>query len=192
MKSILQISSIWAVALTLSFLMFSCGPTTSSSTESSESQESTEVVEETPEEPKPNWFYEEREDKMTGAKKYYAICESTNQIDFDFPYNGGSTMGIQVRNMGQGNEVLITISKGQFMSNYDNSEFLRAKFDDEQPMNLSYSEPSDGSSDVIFISSANKFIAKLKTAKKLMLEAPFYNSGRQIGEFNLEGLEWAR
>ncbi len=172
--------------------MFSCGPTTSSSNESSASQESTEVVEDTPEEPEPNWKYEEHADKMTGDKSYYAICESTNAIEFDFPYNGGSTMGIQVRNMGKGNDVLITISKGQFMSNYDNSEFLRAKFDDEQPMNLSYIETADHSSDVIFIASANKFIAKLKTAKKLMLEAPFYNSGRQIGEFNLEGLEWTR
>jgi hypothetical protein len=183
----------------LSFQLLSCGPTPPSSSETSEtsetsesSQESTGVVSETQEEPKSNWLYEEDADKMTGDKSYYAICESTNTIEFDFPYNGGSTMGIQVRNRGKGNDVLITISKGQFMSNYDNSEFLRAKFDDEQPMNLSYIETADNSSDVIFVASANKFIAKLKTAKKLMLEAPFYDAGRQIGEFNLEGFEWTR
>lgn len=101
-------------------------------------------------------------------------------------------MGITVRNMGKETDALITISKGQFMTSISGDEFLRVKFDDEQPINFSFTSAANGSSEVIFITSTNKFLTKLKTAKKVMVEAPFYDAGRQIGEFSVEGLEWTK
>lgn len=142
--------------------------------------------------PKENWRKTESEDKMEGTKRYFATSTSTNQIEFEFPYNGGSTFSLIVRNMGKGNEVLMTVSKGQFMTSFSGSETIKMKFDDEKPFNVSYNSADDASMDVIFFNSSNKILTKLKSANKLMIEAPFYDAGRQIIYFDVSGLEWEK
>lgn len=175
----------------LYFIFSGCGPVSSSeNSDGTESQDTTKLETELITEPKENWNYYDTEDEMTGEKRYFGECKSTNTIDFEFPYNGGSTMTIVVRNMNKKNELIVMIDNGQFMSNIGDDEYLRIKFDDEQPMNVSYAGPADHSTEYIFPNNAAKLISKLKTAKKVMLEAPFYNSGRQIGQFNVEGFTW--
>lgn len=162
-----------------------------SSSNSNSENSSTEVKTESKKvEPKSNWNYSTDEDKMSGEKRYFATSKSTNEIEFEFPYNGGSTFKFIVRNMGKGNEVLMTVSKGQFMTSIMSSEKVRMKFDDNQPFNVSYNSADDASMDVIFFNSTEKILTKLKTSKKLMVEAPFYDAGRQIIYFDVEGLNW--
>ncbi|MGV3529130.1 MAG: hypothetical protein ACO1OO_09560 [Flavisolibacter sp.] len=139
--------------------------------------------------PTGNWSYDEDEDKMDGSKSYYAICRSKNEVFFDFPYNGGSKMNIIVRKMDGLNEVLLTISHGQFSSAYSHGTG-RIKYDDEKPMTYSYSEASSGSSDVIFLKPAKNIITKLKAATSVMVEAPFYDAGKRQFEFDVSGLRW--
>lgn len=160
------------------------GNSSSISTDNDESQE--------PNKPKENWVYQEGEDKMEGTKRYFATSTSTNELNFEFPYNGGSTAQFMVRNMGSKNEILMTISKGQFMGSFSGSETVRMKFDDGEPFNVSFNSADDGSSDVIFFNSTKKIMSKLKTAEKLMVEAPFYDAGRQILYFDVKGLNWER
>lgn len=136
------------------------------------------------------WNYSESEDKMTGEKRYFAECKSTNQINFEFPYDGGTTFTLTIRNMGKGNAVILSGDKCQFTSSYSGSETCRVKFDDADPVNYSYNMSADGSSDLIFFTYQDNFISKLKGAKKLMIEAPFYDAGKQIIEFDVEGLKW--
>ena len=38
------------------------------------------------------WQYTETKDQMRGIVTSYATVQSTNQLDFDFPYRGGSTV----------------------------------------------------------------------------------------------------
>lgn len=139
-------------------------------------------------EPKSNWQYSEDKDEMTSQKRLFATCLSTNEIQFEFPYNGGSFFTLTVRNMGNGNEVVLEVSKGQFMSGFNSA--LRLKFDDEQPMSIGYSDAADGSSNVIFLNSSNKIISKLKTAKKLLIEATFFSAGSKHIQFDVSGLKW--
>jgi len=139
---------------------------------------------------KTNWTNEENEDKMSGEKRFFTYTTSTNEIEFDFPYQGGSSFTLLVRNMGKANEVALTVSKGQFMPSIMNERSVRVKFDDEKPFNYSYAGTSDGSATTIFIVKANQFINKLKKAKKLMIEAPFYDAGMQIIYFDVEGFKW--
>ncbi len=138
----------------------------------------------------PNWEYGTEKDKMSGQEMFFNSIISTNELEFEFPYNGGSSFRLTVRNMGKENEILLTVSKGQFMPSIMNSDNVRIKFDEEAPMDISYNSADDASSDVIFLTSVSKIISKLKTAKKLMIEAPFYDAGRQIILFNVEGFTW--
>lgn len=155
----------------------------SQSSEASTSVESINVSKET-------WRYSEGEDEMTGDKRYFAVTTSTNKINFEFPYDGGSTFKLTVRNMDNKNEVLLSVDKGQFITNVMDNQHLRVKFDDGQPTEYSYNSPADGSSDLIFLSPSKKFIEKVKSSTKLMIEAPFFDQGRQVIYFDVEDLEW--
>jgi hypothetical protein len=138
------------------------------------------------------WTYSENTDKMEGTKQYFASITSTNKIDFEFPYEGGSTFDIIVRNKGVENEVLLIVSKGQFMTSISGDETLKVKFDDNKPENYIYNSASDASMDVVFIDNSKKFIDNLKKSKKLMIEANFYNAGKKVIEFNIEGFKWEK
>lgn len=138
-----------------------------------------------------NWEYSETIDEMSKEKSYHAEIKSPTKVNFDFPYEGGSTFDLEIT---KGNKVQIIglhVSKGQFMTSIrGDEEEMRIKFDDEQPMNVKYHSPSDGSSDRIYLDSADEIIAKLKTAKKLVIEPEFYQAGTKQIEFNVEGFKW--
>lgn len=135
-----------------------------------------------------NWQYTETTDKMTDKVNSYAINTSTNTIEFDFPYNGGSFLSMHVRNSENGNEVLLKISKGQFMSSFNNG--VKIKFDEEPVKSYGYSEPADGASDFIFLDNGPQIIKKLKTAKKIKVQPLFFQEGQTVFEFDVEGLKW--
>jgi hypothetical protein len=137
----------------------------------------------------PNWQYTEETDEMTGKKSFFTSCQSENILTFDFPYDGGSIFTLGLRKNKDGRVIFVTVSKGQFLTSYDGSS-MRVKFDDEPPLNFSCNGASDGSADVIFINSYSKFVNKLKKAKKISIEPEFYQEGKQIVRFKVEGLNW--
>ena len=132
-----------------------------------------------------NWEYNEKEDPMTSKKDFFATLPSTNTIEFEFPYNGGSKFYLNVRKKGQ-IDIFLNSDKCQFSTR----KSIKVRFDDEKPMTFSFNEPSDGSSNIIFINSEKLFLEKLKKSKKLLIEAEFYNEGLRIIEFYSEGLKW--
>lgn len=138
-----------------------------------------------------NWSYEETTDKMTSKKSYFASTQSTNEVQFEFPYNGGSVFTLTVRKMSGRPGVVLSISKGQFISSYGETNSVKVKFDDGSPISFSYGMAADGSHDMIFIENTSKFISKLKRAKKLLIGAEFYQAGTQYAEFDVNGLEWS-
>jgi len=138
------------------------------------------------------WKYTENVDRMTSEKAYFATCNSLNMISFEFPYNGGSTFTLTVRQMGNGNELILQVSKGQFMPSLNSDEYIRVKFDDEKPLVFYYRSAEDGSNDIIFLNNSSKFLSKLKKATRLIIEAPFFQSGRQQIDFFVSGLQWNR
>jgi hypothetical protein len=110
-------------------LFSSCGSSESSTGSSdSSSTGTTNTSSETASTSK--WNYEEETDKMTSGKKFYASIESNNKLEFEFPYDGGSTGKITVRNTEKSNEVLLGISKGQFNTNLDGTP-VKVRFDEK-------------------------------------------------------------
>lgn len=136
-----------------------------------------------------NWKYDVVEDKMTGEKTNFASLKSSNELNFDFPYDGGSIFDLTLRKSKEGVDAMIIVDKGQFLTGIS-SKKGRVKFDDKEPVYYSYVGASDASADVIFIKNSQKFINEIKASKKMMFEAEFYQSGNQIIEFDVEGLVW--
>jgi hypothetical protein len=169
----------------LLILLISCN--NQSTVETKKAKDSTIVKTDTV---KKNWEFEEKIDEMDGTKKFYATTFSTNTIDFDFPYQGGSSFSLVLRNKGKGNEVMLIVSKGQFLTSVSDDKEIRIKFDDEKPVTYTVSGTSDYSTTVVFIAPAKKLIDKIKTSKKIKIEAEFYNAGYKIIEFDVANLNW--
>lgn len=139
------------------------------------------------------WDYDTQIDEMNDSKSKFASLVSDNSVDFDFPYQGGSYLTITVRYTKKwGTDVYIRISQGQFVCNeYEGTDYVRVRFDNGKPMRFSTNEPSDGSSDMLFLNNAKKFISLAKKAKRIRIEAPFYQAGNQVFSFTVDkSLEW--
>lgn len=182
----MKITNYFFVFLLGILIVSGCGGSTPADSSTTTDSATDKEVSEKPAE---IWKYSEEVDEMSGTKQLFASTTSTNQLEFDFPYSGGTTFQLTVRNLGKESEVVLTLDKGQFMGSMGD-DYCRVKFDEGEPEKFYYGSASDGSPDVIFFNSNSKFISKLKQSKKVMIEAPFFEAGRQVIYFETEGLKW--
>lgn len=141
---------------------------------------------------KSNWEYSEDANKMSDKKTYYAKSIDSEDLNFQFPYNQGENhASILLRNQEGKTDVLLMIDQGQFLSEDVYGGSVRVKFDNEKPEDYSYSKPSDYSTTSIFINETKKFIKHLKSSKKAIIEATFYQEGNKQMEFNIGDLKWS-
>lgn len=136
-----------------------------------------------------SWQYRENTDKMTSKTVYVANLMSTNKMDFKFPYDGGSTANIEVDNINGHNQVLLSVSKGQFNTN-ENGMNIIVRFDDNKAEMFRCGNVATGKTDEIYIDADKKFITKLKQAKAVYIQAEFYEDGAKVMEFNVSGFDW--
>lgn len=140
-----------------------------------------------------SWRYKETKDEMRNKTSYFASKTSNNTIELSFPYQGGSSITLMLRKHSEyGDDVMFTLSKGQFSCRIDGCN-ISVKFDDGNIEKYAVSEAESGSNDVLFLSgrkSMKKFMDKLKSAKKMVIEVPIYDYGRAQFTFDTQGLEW--
>lgn len=187
---------LFFLLLTITSVTYSCSNSNKSGTNNDEviSQKgsATDSIVEEPlvkeSEPKDNWEYSEDTNEMDDTKSYFANILAEDQLYFDFPYQGGTAVGLLIRKKSSGTDVILRISQGQFMSNYNSN--IKVRFDDDKPETYTFDEPSDNSSTVIFINNAKKFINRLKKSERLIIQCEFYNNGTQTIKFNTTGFVW--
>lgn len=138
---------------------------------------------------KSKWKYSQTVSEMDNVKTEFAELDAENKLEFEFPYNGGSTFTFVVRKTNGKYTLLLIVDKGQFISNVLGDERLRIKFDDGETFQWNYSNTSDGRSNIIFPVYSDEFLASLKKSKKMLIEAPFAFAGRQVIRFNTENLQ---
>lgn len=137
------------------------------------------------------WTYSTTEDKVRGATSYFASTTSTNSIELDAPYDGGSTLRMTVRQSpAHGADVILLLSSGQLLCRAYDGCHAMVRFDQKPAERVELVEASDNSSDTVFVSDATPFIAKLKKAKRIIVELEIYEAGRPQFEFDVAGLKW--
>jgi hypothetical protein len=141
---------------------------------------------------KENWNYTESVDEMDNSKTFVASTESPTRVMFDFPYeeDGGSKFFLGLRKTGKVTDAYIQVSKGQFLTSLMGGKNYRVKFDDEAPVKFEAISASDGSSNIAFIGNAKNFIQRVSKAKKIIIEAEFFDHGNEKITFDVEGLKW--
>lgn len=138
-----------------------------------------------------NWNYSNDVDKVRGSTSYYATTISTNTIYQDPPYEPDTSMKLTVRRAPAfGTDVVLTISSGQLMCPSYEGCHGTVSFDGGPAQSVDFAGPADNSSDTIFVEGAVGFIAKLKKAKKVVIEKTVYEAGNPQFEFDVSGLKW--
>jgi hypothetical protein len=183
-KTILQI-----IPFAIVVLLFSCQKPIVSDTEIVASVDTAAiVVDSMPPTVNNKWEYHQSTDKMTSKAIKFAQIMSNESLDLEFPYEGTNYGRLTLRKK-DGLDIYLSIDKGQISGGYDNN-YISVRFDEEKPLKFSYTEPQDGSSDLIFIDNGIKFLSKLKKSKKTLISLPLYQAGNQILEFNTVDLKW--
>lgn len=137
-----------------------------------------------------SWDYRNSTDKMgRGETKMAAIC-SSNTVSFGFPYQGEQHGTLLLRAHPKfGKDVILSVDKGQFQTGIDGCE-VTVRFDEGKPMSFTGVGPESMDTETLFISGYSRFLTNLKKAKKVMIEAPFFQEGTKVFEFNVSGLKW--
>jgi len=135
------------------------------------------------------WSYQTEKDEMTDNSIYIAHITSQDEVELEFPYEGGTYLTLWIRKNANKSEAYITSSNGQLYDDI-NEPVINVRFDQEQPMNFGVLESADNDPTIRFISSADKFISKMKTAKKVKIEVQYYENGKHVYQFNTKGFDW--
>jgi hypothetical protein len=132
-----------------------------------------------------DWNYSDTYDQVRGGTIYHASMDSENSANFNFPYGGGSTLSMTVRkHPSYGDDVIFAISKGQFVCHVDKCTGT-INFG-SGPEDLALSEPTDNSADTLFAADGNYVIERLKKAKRVVVELPFYQEGNRQFVFEMK------
>ena len=135
-------------------------------------------------------FFSEK-DEMTGRTIKREIFESKNTVEFSFPYNGGTTAWLELRNHPQyGKDVVLRLSKGQLLCHSYSNCSVGVSIDDGAPFNVTGIGPEDNSSLSVFINWS--LVAKIRNAKSLKIQVPTFQNGRPVFEFDLAGIDIGR
>lgn len=136
------------------------------------------------------WVYTQNEDKMSGSTTYHAATESTNTVNFSFPYAGEQHATLYLRDSPRhGKDVIFRIEKGQILcSSYDGCGVL-VRFDDGKPANYSGFGPDDNSTETVFIQNYSRFAQNMSKAKRLRISTNIYQQGAPVFEFDVSGFD---
>jgi len=140
--------------------------------------------------PSAQWRYADSYDEMRQESTHTACLTSANELQFEFPYAGGSTASICFRqSLSAGFDAWLDIERGQFMCGMGCT--LRVKFDDGQVQAMAGAGASDGTATMVFFRNAIRFLSGTRAARRVVIEADFYQAGsRQMVFENVSGLAW--
>ena len=136
------------------------------------------------------WDYSESKDEMRGTTTKLASISSENVVDLEFPY--GEVHGqLWIRRRPEdGLNIAFEVDKGQVLCHTFSDGYVSMKFDDGPVQRFRCTGSSDGSSETAFILDESRALAALKRAKRTIVEAEFFQQGRQQFIFETAGLEW--
>jgi hypothetical protein len=138
----------------------------------------------------PTWSYDTLKNQM-GESTIMASIQSTNKVNLEFPYQGGSVGRLIIKKLPKGElNIMYRVSNGQINIDIIEGTNIRVKYDDEKPKTYNMSSSSDNSSDVLFFNGESNVLTKLKNSKKVVVEVPFFQNGNQQFTFNTENLKW--
>lgn len=133
------------------------------------------------------WVPDDHKDEMRGTTTQGFQTRSLNRLEFPFPYQGGAGAALIVRKTRGKEELVVLMEKGQILCHLSDCS-ISVKFDAGTVKAVRGAKPDNGRSDAVFLGNAAGLIAEMRKAKTMMVEIPFYQTGRGVLKFNVEKL----
>lgn len=132
------------------------------------------------------WHYRADEDAMTSGIRKTASVESTNTVNFGFPYAGPQHGRLTLRtDPRHGKDVIFRIEQGQILCPSFEGCSVQVRFDDAKPVRFSASGAADHSTEVIFLDDYNGFLSRMKKSKRIRIAVQIYQNGSPVFEFDV-------
>ena len=131
------------------------------------------------------WTYTQMLNEISDETSFIASVNSLDRASFGFPYHGGA-LTLQLRHRPKtGDDVLIRIPSGQFLNHP-----VTIRFDENPPFRNGTTEPSDYSTNLLFLDGEKRLIDFLKHSHTMKIEVEFFQEGRRTFTFDISGLIW--
>lgn len=139
----------------------------------------------------PTWRYVVDDDPMTGKSSRTATLLSTNSLHFGSPYGGEQHGRLYVRrHPSHGSDVAFAIERGQILcSGYADDCPIKIRFDDEKAFTVTGNNPSDHSTETVFLPRYKTLTAKMAKATTMRIQFNAYQEGAPVLEFNVAGFD---
>lgn len=136
------------------------------------------------------WEYHERHDDLRGSMMHVACTNSLQLIHLGFPYHS-QHLRLCIRSKGADDLDIYFVLPlgGQFSCASECSASI--KIDNLEVESHSASTSSDGSSNIIFVDGEPALLEKIRSGKKLLMEAEYFTNGTQQVSFDISGLHWS-
>ena len=136
------------------------------------------------------WRKSTHRDAMSGKDVVSTRVRSADTFTFGFPYAGAQRATLEVRNHPRwGRSVMLSIERGQFVCSSFVPCETKIRFDDGPIEEWRLTTPSDDSTDLRFIADDGRFVALLRRARTVRIEAAFYQEGTRTFVFDVTGYE---
>ena len=170
------------------------GPTSRPASSTSGTSTTTAATASQPAAPESNWTYHQRKDDMAKGTISEASVESTNTVNFSFPYSGAQHGTITLRTHPRyGKDAIFSIEKGQIpCHSFSGGCKALVRFDDAEPVRYSALGPEDNSTETIFISDYSGFVAKMMKAKTVRISVNVFQQGEPVFEFDVRNFDPAK
>jgi hypothetical protein len=143
--------------------------------------------------PGSQWSYDNSEDAMAKGAVSQASVQSTNTVNFRFPYAGEQHGTLTLRTHPRyGKNVIFSIKKGQIQCPSYSGCTVLVRFDNGEPARYSGTGPEDNSSETVFIRDYSGFVGKMTKAKTVRISPSVYQEGAPVFEFDVTGFDAAK
>lgn len=186
---------VFGIIIITCFFVYTCvngKSNTSQSKSDTQSQSVSNATTTNVNEQKKNWIYDITKDEMRKTETKFAFTQSLNTVNFDFPYGGGSNLTLSLRKKDNSQDIMLIISKGQFVCGIQKCEAI-FKFDDKPLKTITMVGSDTHQSDTLFIAydkTESEIIKQIKLSKKLVIEVKFYREGSKQFTFDVSNLNW--
>ena len=124
---------------------------------------------------------------------YQAQVASSNTVNFAFPYSGPQHATLILRTHPRyGKDVIFSVERGQILCNSNDDCNVLVRFDDQEAVKYSASEPTDNSRTLIFIRNYSAFVGKMLKAKRVRIAVNFYQQGSPAFDFDVSDFSQAK
>jgi hypothetical protein len=147
-----------------------------------------------------SWSVHTVKDSLTKEEHSYAVVESLNVVQFEFPYEGEQRATLLYRPLDAGDHieplVRLSLEKGQFYCKDPRHCSVRYRLDDGEPSGWRAEVRDDGGTNWIDLgkghiddpNSSTCVLLLLTSARKVTIETTFYGQGSRTFEFQVSGL----